>query len=62
MAAFLSHHDIRERIAALRNRSFAKMNQRPKLGSKGRGVSVRLWVCIKIAARDQALNYDRGHA
>ncbi len=35
---------LRERIAGLQNRSFAKMNQRPKLGSEGRGVNVRFWV------------------
>lgn len=43
MFAFLSHHGIRERIAGLENPLFAKMNQLPKLGSEGSGVSVCLW-------------------
>jgi hypothetical protein len=41
---FPSHYEIRELIAGLQNRSFAKMNQRPKLGSDGRGMSVGFWV------------------
>ena len=51
MAAFLSLNGIRKRIAALRNRSFAKMNQRPKLGSEGRGVNVRFWVPFRVCSR-----------
>ncbi len=30
------------------------MNQRPKLGSEGRGVGVRLWVVIEVAGIDRA--------
>lgn len=51
---FLSHHDIREQIAGLENRLFAQMNQRPKLESGGRGVSVCLWVLmLQIMAHER---------
>ena len=49
----LSYHDIRERLAELQNRSFANMNQRPKLGSKGRGVNVHNWVLSAAKALRQ---------
>ena len=37
-------HDTNERITSLENWSSAKMNERPMLGSEGRGMSDRLWV------------------
>jgi hypothetical protein len=42
--ASFPNHDICECIAGLENRLLAKMNQRPKLGSEGRGVNVGFWV------------------
>lgn len=47
--AFLPYRDICERIAGLRHRSFAKMNQRPKLGSEGRDMHVRFWVDVVMS-------------
>lgn len=43
-SAILPHHDICERIAGLQNRSFPRMNQRPKLGGGGRAPDVHLRV------------------
>lgn len=51
-ATFLSHRDIRERIAGLENRLLVNMTQRPKLGSEGRGVNVGFWVCSRARMTD----------
>ena len=52
-SGFLPNHDICERIAGLENRLLAKMNQRPKLGSEGRGVNVGFGVRSDLGAFGQ---------
>jgi len=56
LSVFLSYHDIRERLAGFENRSFAKVNQRPKLGSEGKGVNVRFWVHMAAGRQTKILS------
>ena len=49
---------LRERIAGLENRLFAKMNQRLRLGGGGWGVNVRFWVVATVALAASLTNLD----